>query len=105
MLKAHCLRCSPDSYNAGSCLPLFAPSGCRKHTLAVKLEILDELFPQYLHSYLGLSVPSYKVCLPLLGPLGWRKQTLAVKLEMLDAVVPQYLQCGIIFMLFCMQEP
>jgi hypothetical protein len=38
-------------YSAGSCLPLFAPSGWREQDEPVKLEMLDALAPQYLHSY------------------------------------------------------
>ena len=54
--------------------------------------MLVEPVPQYLHSYLVFSAPSYNACLPLLGPLGWREQVEPVRLEMLEALVPQYLQ-------------
>jgi hypothetical protein len=79
-------------YMAGSCLPLFAPSGWREHGEAVKLEMLDAPVPQYSHSYLAFSPPSYKACRPLFAPFGWRKHGEAVRLAMLDALVPQYLQ-------------
>jgi hypothetical protein len=60
--------------------------------LPVKLKMLGAVAPQYLQSYFGFSVPSYKACLPLLGPLGWREQVLPTKVGMLAALVPQYLQ-------------
>jgi hypothetical protein len=77
---------------AGSCLPLCAPSGCREHEEPVKLEMLDELLPQYLHSYLAFSAHSYNACLPLWGPLGWHEHEEPVRLAILEALVPQYLQ-------------
>jgi len=79
-------------YRAGSCLPLFAPSGWREQVEAVKLERLEALVPQYLQSYLDFSAPSYKACLPLFAPSGWREQVEPVRLAMLEALVPQYLQ-------------
>src|ERR1035438_1501842 len=86
------LTCIRAFYMAGSCLPLFAPSGWREHEEPVKLEMLDAPLPQYLHSYRGLSSPSYKACLPLFAPSGWREQEEPVRLAMLEALVPQYLQ-------------
>ena len=77
---------------AGSCLPLCAPSGCREQEEPVRLEMLDELVPQCLHSYLVFSAPSYNVCLPLCGPLGCREHEEPVRLAMLEALAPQYLQ-------------
>jgi hypothetical protein len=44
-------------YNAGSCLPLFAPDGWREHEEPVKLAMLDALAPQYWHWYLAFSAP------------------------------------------------
>jgi hypothetical protein len=79
-------------YIAGSCLPLCAPSGWREQVDAVRLEMLDAPVPQYLHSYLAFSAPSYKTCFPLLAPFGWREHEELVRLEMLEALVPQYLQ-------------
>lgn len=43
---------------AGLCFPLCDPSGCLKQELPVKLEILERLVPQYLHSYFAFSLPS-----------------------------------------------
>ena len=78
-------------YRAGSCMPLLAPKGWRGQREPVRLERLGALAPQYLHSYLGFSAPSYKACLPLFAPAGWRKRAEAVRLAMLGALVPQYL--------------
>jgi hypothetical protein len=55
----------------------------------VKLEMLDAPVPQYLHSYRGLSAPSYKACLPLFALSGWREQGEPVRLKMLEDLVPQ----------------
>jgi len=49
--------------------------------------MLGALVPQYLHSYLGFSAPSYKACLPLFESAGWRKQVEAVRPEMPAALV------------------
>jgi hypothetical protein len=46
------------TYIAGSCMPLFAPDGCRPHKLLTKRAMLDSLAPQYLHSYFDFSLPS-----------------------------------------------
>ena len=77
------------NHNAGLCFPLLEPFGCLEQELPVKLEILDRLVPQYLHSYLAFSLPSYSVCLPLFDPNGCLEQELPVKLEMLERFVPQ----------------
>lgn len=77
---------------AGTCLPLFEPSGCREHDELVRLEIEDAELPQYLHVYLALSSPSYTACLPSLLPSGWRGHELLVRLEIDDAELPQCLQ-------------
>lgn len=45
-------------YIAGSCLPLLAPLGCLEQDIDVKLEILEDFVPQYLHVYCGFSLPS-----------------------------------------------
>ena len=73
---------------AGSCLPLFAPSGWRAHGEAVKLEMLDAPVPEYLHSYRSFSAPSYKACLPFFAPFGWRGHGETVRLATLEALVP-----------------
>jgi len=58
----------------------------------VKLEMLEDLFPQCLHTYCDFSLPSYNACFPLLVPSGCLEQELIVKLETLEALFPQYLQ-------------
>jgi len=79
-------------YRAGSCLPLLGPLGCLIQVPDVKLEILDELAPQYLHVYCFFSAPSYNTCLPLLPPLGCFGQDPIVNAETLELFAPQYLQ-------------
>lgn len=79
-------------YNAGACLPLLLPAGCRIQLTLVKLLILEEFIPQYLQVYCDFSLPSYNLCLPLFEPNGCRMQLTLVKLLTLDALVPQYSQ-------------
>ena len=57
-------------YSAAECFPFAGPLGCREQVDAVKLEIVEEVVPQYLQLYFDFSLPSYNLCLPLAGPRG-----------------------------------